>query len=139
MLGRSGELRLTGAARDRLELLSAASLSAATEEQGVHAEWRDGRLRLRMLDPQYRGHRGTFTVKTRVEESGWLRIGGSITWTPYVLIIGWFTLMAVVGASVLAFGDGTGDALTLGWSVLSLFGIMAVLGWALYPKQLAYQ
>jgi hypothetical protein len=23
--------------------------------------------------------------------------------------------------------------------VLSLFGIMAVLGWALYPKQLAYQ
>ena len=139
MLGRSGVIRLTGGARDRLELLSAQSLKAATEEQGVHAEWRNGRLRLRVLDPQYRGFRGTFTVETRVEESGWLRIWGSIAWTPYVLIVGWFTLMAVVGASILAFGDGSGEALTFGWSVLSLFGVMAALGWALYPKQLAYQ
>jgi hypothetical protein len=54
MLGRAGELRLTGPARDRLELLSDASLNAATEDQRVRAEWRDGRLRLRILDPQYR-------------------------------------------------------------------------------------
>ena len=62
-----------------------------------------------------------------------------MTWTPYALVIGCFTLIAAAGASVLLFGDGSGDALVLGWSILSLFGIMAVLGWAVYPRQLAYQ
>ena len=92
-----------------------------------------------MLDDQYQGPRGTFTVDEVDMQDGGLRLKGRMRWSIYGAVITVFTVVAILGLCVLIYGDGSGDSHVLGWSTMLLFGVMAVGGWCIYPRQIDYQ
>ncbi|WP_270886553.1 hypothetical protein [Pedococcus sp. 5OH_020] len=133
-------VRLAGVGHDEFEAFAAAALADPTATRTRILVARHGsQLRLRFLDDQYRGPQGTFSVQRVEEEGGGLRLEGKMSWSAYAALVAAFTVLALFGAGVLIFGDGTADALVLGWSMLILFGLVAVAGWGVYRKQLDYQ